>query len=866
MPQTYKNSDFVLKVYDGSPDVVSVINKYDTFLSTICPGDYSFQKKAIAEVLRFFFSNKYKSIEDVARENYELNDKLRQKFERLADYTAKFQLKDKKSCSLDLATGTGKSYVIYAIAQICLAEGLVDKVLVLCPSLTIEEGLTDKFKELSGNSKLKKIIMDVSPVHKNPSIKNSNSPVLDGDICVENIHATYERTGSSVEDSFKGKGQRVLVINDEAHHVFNPSDTDTKKWLDFLRNDEYGFHYIVNLSGTPYTGNDYFYDVVYRYSIRDATDARVIKKVDYKFEEEYQRDKGFHDSYQLQKKNWEMYGDYLKPITIIVTEKIVSCVKVWKEMVDFVADKESISFDDAKRKVLWVTSGVPGEKTSDGKEIRRFISSPEKIRKENLQLLKQVDDKDNPVEWIVSVSMLTEGWDVKNVFQVVPHENRAFNSKLLIAQVLGRGLRIPASIKDKNIPILLKVNNHERWTSEIENLYRDVLEIENRLSWGYDPARKTYAFHLHNLTYEPVQTTTETKNKPASDPASFGFVPQKRRFLTTDKFSESGEHTFEIWTKDNLDIESAASFLHMYLKMKDPEITRRWTPEKFKEAFIKELKTKGYDATFLSKENYIKAQQAFGTLMRGLNEENPRLSLKSNEFKEIIMEDMPVQTFNEGDLKDEGMMFYEKNSSNWFKGDQKAIYSRLINDSLNYERIAETLTTYGNNPDELKYLKERIVSIDTGKFRTPLSILYVAYEPERQFVKSLFHNIDLFDSFIKNPNKSFYSFPYSYKPEGRTKTTQDNFNPDFFLKKENDIIVVEIKKDDDDSRKNNAKYRDGLKHFNELNTVLEENRNTQRYYFKFLSPKDYTDFFQSVRDGKHKEWKSSLMNDLEQRN
>ena len=32
------------------------------------------------------------------------------------------------------------------------------------------------------------------------------------------------------------------------------------------------------------------------------------------------------------------------------------------------------------------------------------------------QKLKKVDDKKSPIEWIVSVSMLTEGWDVKNVF------------------------------------------------------------------------------------------------------------------------------------------------------------------------------------------------------------------------------------------------------------------------------------------------------------------------------------------------------------------------------------------------------------------------------------------------------------------
>jgi len=33
----------------------------------------------------------------------------------------------------------------------------------------------------------------------------------------------------------------------------------------------------------------------------------------------------------------------------------------------------------------------------------------------------------------------------------VPHEERAFNSKLLIAQVLGRGLRIPEEYKGDSL-------------------------------------------------------------------------------------------------------------------------------------------------------------------------------------------------------------------------------------------------------------------------------------------------------------------------------------------------------------------------------------------------------------------------------
>jgi len=38
----------------------------------------------------------------------------------------------------------------------------------------------------------------------------------------------------------------------------------------------------------------------------------------------------------------------------------------------------------------------------------------------NLAKLKNVDRPNSRVEWIVSVSMLSEGWDVKNVFQIVP--------------------------------------------------------------------------------------------------------------------------------------------------------------------------------------------------------------------------------------------------------------------------------------------------------------------------------------------------------------------------------------------------------------------------------------------------------------
>lgn len=108
-----------------------------------------------------------------------------------------------------LSTGTGKSYVIYGIAQILLSEKLVKRVLVLCPSLTIEKGLTEKFEDLVSNPELRNAIPEES---KNilPRIINANSTIIEGDICIENIHAVYESTGSSIKDSFKNGGEDTL--------------------------------------------------------------------------------------------------------------------------------------------------------------------------------------------------------------------------------------------------------------------------------------------------------------------------------------------------------------------------------------------------------------------------------------------------------------------------------------------------------------------------------------------------------------------------------------------------------------------------------------------------------------------------------
>ncbi|MCJ7612242.1 MAG: DEAD/DEAH box helicase family protein [Candidatus Aminicenantes bacterium] len=858
----YKNSDFLLSIDDNTEKTLSVVHKYDAFLDAFTTANFGHVREAIKEAIHFFITDKYNNTEQVSIHTYNKSEKLQNRYPSLKEYLDHIRIKDKKSFSIDLATATGKSWVIYGVAQIMLAEGLVDKVLVLCPSLTIEEELKKKFERFSGDAVLIKIMTELNAVYPSPAIKSANDPIQNGDICVENIHAAYQRTGSSIEDSFKGKGQRALVISDEAHHIYSEADASVKKWFGFITNPDYDFQYLLGLSGTPYIGDEYFHDVIYRYSLKQAMEDEIIKKIDYKVEEESTKDKGFDETYQNHLENQNKYAGILKPITIIVTDKIVTCVQVWNDLVKYISGKETLTYEQAAKKVIWVTSGLP----SDNREkeiVESILENPEKVRKENLLFLKTVDEAENPVDWIVSVSMLTEGWDVKNVFQIVPHEQRAFNSKLLISQVLGRGLRIPDGLKH---PVFVKINNHEKWTSNIINLYNEILEIENKLSWGFDENRVEFLFPLYNLEYASVQDTIESKEKPAREPESVKFSPQSKTWEETSIYSQSGSFRFAVEVRDIVPTDQAAREIKLFLKDKDSIVARKWPISKIKSFITTRLEKDGYDSSFLTRENLAKAKQAFGPMLRELGKEAPRMKMKPDSAFEVMIEKLTPQFFNESSIKSNGYLFYTEDSPKTLPKEQATILYGFLADKANYSKIKETITKYGRSETEIRFLQENLILIDKAKFKTPLNFVFVSYKPEYRFMQSFFNHCELFDSIFKSSDKGFYSLPYSYKPSEKASThkKQENLNPDFFLKlkDKNEILVVEMKADDDTAQKNKAKYRDGKEHFEVLNEKLKESRTDWIYYFYFLSPEDITEFFQAARDNRYQNWKSTLMQEL----
>ncbi len=86
---------------------------------------------------------------------------------------------------------------------------------------------------------------------------------------------------------------------------------------------------------------------------------------------------------------------------------------------------------------------------------------------ETVQKLLTVEHSDNPVEIVIHVNMLKEGWDVTNLYTIVPL--RAANARTLIEQSIGRGLRLPYGKRTGVTPVdRLNIVAHDRFQEIVD--------------------------------------------------------------------------------------------------------------------------------------------------------------------------------------------------------------------------------------------------------------------------------------------------------------------------------------------------------------------------------------------------------------
>lgn len=270
------------------------------------------------------------------------------------------------------------------------------------------------------------------------------------------------------------KGWRdCVVINDEAHHVYGEKrtrkdeDPDYIKWSKILDRVSHAVRLslVVDMSATPWYGSGspkpegtLFEWLVSDFSVYDAFESGLVKVVrlpdpdekghiylnlwDYvkgaKTREEYIREckaaiPTIYASWSEEFKEWESTFETMRsspsPVLLCVADNATRAGWLFDHLT---REYELLRNPDDEDRREWVTIQV------DSKVFDADRGNEGILR----EIVNTVGRKGKPgerVRCIVSVNMLSEGWDVQSVSHILGL--RAFGSPLLTEQIIGRGLR-----------------------------------------------------------------------------------------------------------------------------------------------------------------------------------------------------------------------------------------------------------------------------------------------------------------------------------------------------------------------------------------------------------------------------------------
>ena len=264
----------------------------------------------------------------------------------------------------------------------------------------------------------------------------------------------------------------LMVLNDEGHHLH----TDELEWSRVIErmDDELrsrtgsGIRAQLDFTATPkHTNGALFQEIVVDYPIAQAVEDGIVKRAilgELTGEIEYAADNAadrHRDKLHAGIEKWREQRDALKdvkrnPLLFVMTEN----TKAADEVGDWLKMQPDFSDDS----VLVIHTNQKGEISEAASRQKELDILREAARK--------VDEPGNPYRAIVSVLMLREGWDVRNVTTIVPLRAYSAGSQILPEQTLGRGLRRmwPVAVGDLREEVI--VIEHEAfrqfWDRELE--------------------------------------------------------------------------------------------------------------------------------------------------------------------------------------------------------------------------------------------------------------------------------------------------------------------------------------------------------------------------------------------------------------
>lgn len=273
------------------------------------------------------------------------------------------------------------------------------------------------------------------------------------------------------------KHEELLIINDEAHHVHEEELAWYQSILMFHENvkskSENGISLLLDLSATPkYAGGAYFPWIISDYPLAQAIEDRIVKRPLLV----RQVSKKAPDK-KTKTNAYKIYEDWIKIALDRYKEHETSLKKVDIKPVLFVMAEDTthanqIAEGIRKRPGFTKEGEVLVIHTKDNGTINENATSDRNKKElESLRdLAKSIDSKESKAKVIISVLMLREGWDVKNVTIILGL--RPFNSdnEILPEQTIGRGLRLMNGLGSAYTQILEIIG-----TDKFENF---VLKLE----------------------------------------------------------------------------------------------------------------------------------------------------------------------------------------------------------------------------------------------------------------------------------------------------------------------------------------------------------------------------------------------------
>jgi type III restriction enzyme len=434
---------------------------------------------------------------------------------------------------IKMATGSGKTKTMSLVLAWSFfhklyepESGLAQNFLVIAPNIIVLERLLNDFEGLK--------IFFHDPVLPENGYEGRNwkddfqltlhiqdnigTVRKTGNIFLTNIHRVYENSNiepakedENTMDYFLGRKpvgatndskvdldqivrdiDELVILNDEAHHIHDPRMAWFKSIEDIhnrlkMKGGELALQ--VDVTATPkHNDGSIFPQTICDYPLVEAISQDVVKhpvipdeasraklqeEKSSKFTEKYRQ--YIHLGVVEWKKAFEEHRKVgKKAVLFIMTDDTKNC--------DEVAEYLSNTYPEFQSK-----DSVLVIHTKNNGEISESNSGKNKDELERLRKLSnEIDHFDNPYKVIVSVLMLKEGWDVRNVTTIVGLRAYSAKSNILPEQTLGRGLR--RMYFGHNVSEFVSVIGTDAFMDFVSSIQSEGVELERRkMGEGSDP-------------------------------------------------------------------------------------------------------------------------------------------------------------------------------------------------------------------------------------------------------------------------------------------------------------------------------------------------------------------------------------------